>query len=139
MRPEDTILDEVVGDMRRVIVTAEGSAMTWHVLVGPHGAVQFAYLELHPKASEIMGGQDMMGADVGYHAYEPRYEGQVAMDCEWLVGQRQCFYDGSGLAAEDWLREWRATGLNASWVWDKLLDLYRHTFESEVSHGLGHS
>lgn len=42
-----------------------------------------------------------MPSDLGYHAYEPHYEGQTSMgECE-ILGGKKCYYDGSGLNAND--------------------------------------
>lgn len=137
MRPH--ILDEVVGDMRRVITKDAHDVHTWYILVGPHGAVQFAYMELPEEIDLPIAPEKFMGTDVGYHAYEPRYEDHRPMECEWLLGTSRCYYDGSGLAADEWLRAWRASGWDPEWVWQNLSNYYRYTFEPEVSHGLERS
>lgn len=142
---EEHVLDEVVGDMRRVITRSGGSrdsaseGMTWYVLIGPHGAVQFAYISYpsEPYLSGIISdvvkdGKRLLGADVGYHAYEPQYDGQYSMECEWLLGQRECYYDGSGLEAEYWLQAWQEFDFdNDEWVWQRLHIFYERMFGGE--------
>lgn len=132
MRPH--ILDEIVGDMRRVITKSE--VHTWYVLIGPHGAVQFAYMEMPASVNLSFMGEKFMGTDVGYHAYTPQYENHYPMECEWMVGATQCYYDGSSLAADDWVRAWRRQGGDPEWIWENLSNYYRYTFEQEVSHGM---
>ena len=56
-----------------------------------------------------------MGADVGYHASSPQYEDQTPMDyCDLLKGGR-CYYDGSGLRADEWYKIFLEKGLNEIW------------------------
>lgn len=57
------------------------------------------------------------GADLGYHALCPQWEGQADYardDCDYLGG-RTCFNDGSGLAADDLLRRFLIEGEGAIW------------------------
>jgi hypothetical protein len=78
------------------------------VLIGEKGAIQFlVYTNWMPRSArqrERAGPYclvEPMPADLGYHSLEPRYEGQSPMsDCEYLDG-KPCFYDGSGLNAQD--------------------------------------
>ena len=44
--------------------------------------------------------QAPLPADVGFHSIKQRYEHQEPMDCD-LLKRGKCYYDGSGLAAED--------------------------------------
>jgi hypothetical protein len=58
-----------------------------------------------------------MGADLGYHALCPQWEGQEdygRMDCAYLPGGT-CFYDGSGLQADDLLRRFLIEGEEVVW------------------------
>src|SRR3954469_667919 len=76
----------------------------WFVLKGPNGAVQFmvnfgVYL---PSVTHVTPGE-IHGFDVGYHAPTPQYEEQTECECEHLPGGK-CYYDGSGLRAEEWVR-----------------------------------
>lgn len=105
------------------------------VLSGPKGATQFVIftnwlpstVEQHHVAIDDRKRKtlsdweahvrfDPMGADVGFHAHVPQYEGQIPMgdSCEWLGG-KPCYYDGSGLAAEDLLSRFLKEGTNAVW------------------------
>jgi hypothetical protein len=83
------------------------------VLVGPLGATQFVlYTNWHLKhvQAELDSKQHERfphlschptPADRGYHWRTPRYEGQTPQDnCEYLGGM-PCYYDGSGLNAEN--------------------------------------
>ena len=112
------------------------------VLVGPKGAVQFLLLtdwypahvqrEVNPHnifASELKP----RGADVGYHSPKPRYDGQESMGpCEHLDGA-ECFYDGSGLRAMEWVPEFLEGG--DAWVWRKLEGVYREVVGEEQDDG----
>lgn len=112
------------------------------VLKGPLGATQFVlYTNWHlPEVStrllqrpiEVIGSDPHWSvrpqpADVGYHSPTPRYEGQPCTqeECEYLDG-KPCYYDGSGLAAEDMyvvlLRE------GSEGVWRELEEQYKELF-----------
>lgn len=68
-----------------------------------------------------------MPADVGYHSYTPMYEGQepVTNSCEYLEG-KPCYYDGSGLHAEEVFRAMLKEGDEG--VWRELRDYYNMIF-----------
>ncbi len=83
--------------------------------IGEEGAVQFTiytgWLPQRAKPSnigyrEVRGwttrGNDVTPADLGYHAKKPRYDGQtqISESCEYCDGG-PCYYDGSGLNAND--------------------------------------
>lgn len=71
--------------------------------------------ESSPQASAMIR---TLAADVGYHAPTPRYEGQEPMkDCPYIG--KPCYYDGSGLRAEEWEKVWLEEGSDAIW---KLLE-----------------
>jgi len=66
------------------------------------------------------------GWDLGYHAYEAQYEGQDPhSDCH-LLGC-ECFYDGSGLQADEMIEGFLAGG--TEWLWPKLAEVYRARFD----------
>jgi hypothetical protein len=88
-----------------------GSMKMRFLLHGPLATVQFLFSTgLVPE--QVPGDyqakwwhRDPMGFDVGYHADAPQYEGQEDsghMDCAYR-GSGKCFYDGSGLMAEDFV------------------------------------
>lgn len=122
------------------------------VLVGPHGATQFlmstgwtplGIVDNEPGYGQVChidhqvplyGGFDVVnpptGFDLGYHWRTPLYEGQTDMGgCTYLGGD-PCFYDGSGLAAENVLREFIKEGERAVWRW--LGKRYRWCLESQA-------
>ena len=68
--------------------------------------------------------------DLGYHAYEPQYEGQSRMgQCDILTdAPGGCYYDGSSLNAE-LVFERLLQGGDAG-VWNALEEKYRDMFES---------
>lgn len=109
-----------------------GVDMRW-LLKGELGAVQFVvytnwYLSL---IGDLMFSSDKisppMPADRGYHSPVPLYDDQsiVSESCEYLDG-KPCYYDGSGLAAEDLFNTLIKEGDEA--VWKELEEYYTHTF-----------
>ena len=115
-----------------------GSVRMWFYLIGPKGAVQWQIgTEWYPpKAREgLMSGgrwadrERMMkptGWDLGYHSPRPMYEDQTLHGkCSVIGGE--CFYDGSGLNADLLIEGFIAGGTD--WLWPKLEEYYRHTFE----------
>jgi hypothetical protein len=64
----------------------------------------FPHLLCHPQP-----------ADVGYHSPVPVYEGQEEMDCCYLPNGK-CYYDGSGLQAEEVFNIMVAGGGDAMWA-----------------------
>lgn len=81
----------------------------WFILKGPKGAVQFVvtfpvYLpHVQAESYEWKYKPEIMGIDVGYHAFTPQYESQTSMPCDLLGGE--CYYDGSSLRADEWAKE----------------------------------
>jgi hypothetical protein len=102
-------------------------------LIGPRGAVQFVfYSAQHLKhvANELRASLGYnpfhgMGADIGYHAITPQYQGQECGDCTLLPGGK-CYYDGSGLAASEFEDEFVAGGSEI--VWPMLKQKYNEWF-----------
>jgi hypothetical protein len=120
------------------------------VVRGPKGATQFLLYtnwqlphvtreamdlaEIHAlDAIDIKVRFLPLPADLGYHAYEPQYEGQERMGaCDILTdAPNGCYYDGSGLRAEGVYERLLREG--DAGVWAALEDEYRSLFEvSEV-------
>lgn len=111
------------------------------ILKGPLGAVQFMigtdwyvescwhHLLSFPHTHQSFERGDYFkpeGWDVGYHSPSPRFEGQEPMDCDLMPGG-QCYYDGSGLRADEWVSDFVAGGTD--WLWPKLEQEYRELFE----------
>lgn len=109
------------------------------VLKGEKGATQFVigtdwypestqkeYLVRFPKRTSVQP----MGFDVGYHSLTPQYEGQEIMQdaCEYLDG-KPCYYDGSGLQADELIPAFLERGTDA--VWEKLKAVYKNRFERD--------
>ena len=105
-------------------------------LKGAKGAVQFIlYTDWHlPNVRQDFeakhGYHYSMGptpADLGYHSPVPMYEGQEPMteSCELLNG-KPCYYDGSGLNANDIFDTLVHKGGDA--MWSALEDYYREIF-----------
>jgi hypothetical protein len=126
------------------------------VLIGPKGAAQFLlytnWMLPHVQKErdeytldKILAGDRLyrddpfyshkpMAADLGYHAREPRYEGQKKYDvCDFIEGG--CYYDGSTSNAEPVFDRLLHEGEDG--VWAELEDYYRNRFgeryDDEVS------
>jgi len=96
------------------------------ILKGPAGAAQFVICtnwmlphvqkEIGPRKGWTTYCAVPMGADVGYHSPVPMYEDQepIAEECPYLDG-RPCYYDGSGLRAEELLERMIEEGDSAVW------------------------
>lgn len=110
------LVDEVVGDFRR-LAEVEAPQFTF-ALVGPAGAVQFAYVA-------VLGHEE--GWDVGWHDPEPAYDGHERLDCE-LLPQGYCYYGGSTLLAIRWLEYWSGHGRGLDLVWEMLYGEYMAHF-----------
>ena len=91
---------------------------------GPDGAVQFLlFTGWFPQSGDIdIKDAYAMAADLGYHSKKPQYSGQSVMSesCEYCDG-KPCYYDGSGLQAEDAFYTLLNGGDKALW---KFLDQY---------------
>ena len=100
---------------------------------GDAGAVQFVlgtgWLPKCVKVSDIRvrnvrkwGDTDALPMDLGYHSKTPRYDGHTPTQdsCEYCGGQ-PCYYDGSGLNANDAMYALVNGGDDALWVF---LDAY---------------
>lgn len=72
------------------------------VLRGPKGALQFVLSVMDIYVSEGSHDYRIRGIDLGYHSFVPKYEGQIGQECEVLEGST-CYYDGSGLAAHEFV------------------------------------
>jgi len=79
----------------------------WHL---PHVTKDFERRDLGPSAWQPMA------ADVGYHSPVPMDEEQepITEHCEYLDG-KPCYYDGSGLYAEDVFQDMLREGDIAIW------------------------
>jgi hypothetical protein len=110
---------------------------------GDAGAVQFVlftgWLPQHIEPSGIglrciskWGSIDVSPADLGYHSKTPHYAGQetAAASCEYCGGQ-PCYYDGSGLNANDAMYALVNGGDDALWAF---LDGYYSTVFSGAAY-----
>lgn len=106
-----------------------GSVSLRMVLKGPLGAVQFLLLtnwylpQTHAwwGSRGIKPGLECVPADKGYHWTTPQYEGQEPMDCDLLPGGK-CYYDGSGLNADELYQVLLKEGSDG--VWRELEEFY---------------
>jgi hypothetical protein len=72
-------------------------------------------------------GMFPMGADVGYHSKVQIYGSQDPMDGECDILGGQCYYDGSGLRADELLQRFIFEGEPA--VWRELQDFHDELME----------
>lgn len=110
-----------------------GMEIRW-LLRGPAGGAQFVLYtdwipgELSPGHGLSPSGQYTawrsfpMGADVGYHAKRPMYEGHEPLSGECEITGGACYYDGSGLRALELAEVFKQFGEQA--IWDELESVY---------------
>lgn len=95
-------------------------------------AVQFLlYTAWYPKSVDITGMPSVMlkpmPADLGYHSPDPMRDDQYfSEDCEYIG---KCYYDGSGLDADEPYQILLEKGSDG--VWEFLEDYYNRTFGEE--------
>ena len=103
------------------------------VLVGREGAVHFVlYTDWFlPAVQEELGHGDKPvrphGVDVGYHSPRPMFSGQDARDSCSYLGGKPCYYDGSSLRADDWVKDVLLPH-GSEGVWNALVDEYEAVF-----------
>ncbi len=119
-----------------------GSASIKFLVRGNKGAIQF-YLSAgwYPHLIKMgrleaykMGANSSfapMPLDIGYHAYEPQYEGQEMSsdNCPYL-DDKPCYYDGSTLRADQPFRILTEHGDEA--LWEFLEEEYENRFGDEA-------
>lgn len=107
-------------------------------LTGPSGVIQFVVytgwnLPHVDKDLERrgLGHSRPMAEDIGYHAYQPQYDGQTLLreSCPLLNGA-PCYYDGSSLNAEPIFDLLLSDGDEA--VWKRMEEIYHDRFGHEV-------
>lgn len=113
------------------------------VVKGDAGAVQFLiythWLPQYKKADYIgyrdckwedETGMPVMPADLGYHSKTPHYDGRSIIDdhCEFCDNQ-PCYYDGSGLNANDAM--YALVNGGDIGLWNFLEGYYYSVFENE--------
>ena len=98
-----------------------GMEIRW-LLRGPRGAVQFlmntgwvpGVKGVEPRISDLFP----MATDIGYHAKVPQYEGAEEFSlhekCDYIGGK--CYYDGSGLQAEEIMKHFIVDGEKVIWA-----------------------
>jgi len=84
--------------------------------------------ELLSKQDSLRYTMKPTGADIGYHSPKPMYEDHDAYNCD-MFESGECYYDGSGLQAEDFMPTFLAGGSEA--VWTMLESKYNQIFGEE--------
>lgn len=111
-----------------------GACRIAFILKGERGAVQFMigtdwylpHVQKEPSTRRLSQHVKPDGWDVGYHSRVPMHDDQPSMECD-LTPEGRCFYDGSGLMADEWIPEFLAGG--TEWLWPRLERQYRDMFE----------
>lgn len=96
------------------------------VLKGNEGAVQFVvYTPMHlPHVHDewLAEGKSSLstlfrpiGADIGYHAKRPQFKGHESMEGDCIYTDGPCYYDGSGLQADEFMPTFLSGGSDAVW------------------------
>lgn len=104
-----------------------GSVMISMYLKNAKGVIQFIFstgINLkHLRNKPLL----LLGYDVGYHSPCPQYADQTLFtdNCPLLDG-RKCYYDGSGLQAEEYMEVFISEGPDA--VWLKMENLHKERF-----------
>ena len=96
----------------------DGRWRRW-VLVGPRGAVSFAYVDRRPNPRHEP-------YDMGVHSHSPVSTGHDLDgpgDCDVLPGGT-CWGDGSYLLGADVVREWETSGWDEDVIWAELERCY---------------
>jgi hypothetical protein len=116
----------------------------YFILKGDKGAVQFAvYTDWYlPHVQDEQKGRDLrgisglkpMGTDVGYHSPKPMYEEQTSIcgpgECKYVPEGESCYYDGSGLRADQWVRD-ILLPKGSEGIWEALKEEYTTIFGEE--------
>ena len=104
------------------------------LLHGEHATVQFLlmtpWLPTWERLSKINTIFDVLPADLGYHADIPQYENQTLTDKCDCRPSGKCYYDGSGLNADETFRLLVTKGEEAVW---KHMDDYYHSLITQPS------
>lgn len=98
-------------------------------LIGEKGVIQFVIYTnwMLPHVQEEMDTKPLLNgspymfhkplpADIGYHSPKPIYEGQEPIHDNYHLIGGECYYDGSGLMAEDVFRIMIEGGSDAMWA-----------------------
>lgn len=113
-----------------------GGVVITFILKGDAGAVQFKINTdwYPPHVQKVSHQREWLrpdGWDVGYHSPTPQYEGQEPIaepgECPYVPEGCPCYYDGSGLRAEEWVKEYLLPGGSEA-VWKALEEEYATLF-----------
>ena len=88
------------------------------ILKGKLGVIQFVvYTGWMPSYKRFDGEKSSpLPADIGKHSYKPSYDDETKREnCNWLDGA-DCYYDGSGLAADEVFKVFVKDGEEAMWT-----------------------
>lgn len=102
-----------------------GMEICWY-LRGPDGGAQFKlYTDWVPgrKGDKRVADLYPMGADVGYHARVPQYDGDEPISDDCVIIGGPCFYGGSSLRAMELVEVFKMFGEQA--IWDELENVYK--------------
>lgn len=110
--------------LRRTIDIDETGNHVRYLVTGPKGATQLLFMY-----SNVTG---WFGADFGYHSPKPMYSDHESMpNCD-VLGEVDCYYDGSGLRAGPYLKY--HLDENHTSIFDALEDEYYLLFDPDNPH-----
>jgi hypothetical protein len=111
-------------------------------LVGPAGTVQLVFGRwTKPSDGRLYGDPDLQledrsglwPVDLGLHYPTPQGPGAYhSGPCEWVPGEGDCWFDGSGLAARDLLQAWIREGSD-SIIWAGMAGNYQQNLDAGVN------
>jgi hypothetical protein len=109
------------------------------MLTGIKGSIQFRVMTdwFLPHVQRERGMQTThyiiqpSGADVGYHSPIAMYKGQdpIQDNCPYVPGNGACYYDGSGLRAQEWVEQ-ILLSKGSDGIWEAMEEEYRQRFDS---------
>ena len=116
---------------KEVLMVAEGSDIWCHYhLVGDKGGINFSFIIQQDFADigNSLRPSVLRSMDVGVH-HKTHVEGWThipAVTCA-CTGHDECWYEGSGLLAEKWLKVLKSDGSDA--IWKLMEDYYKYNFK----------
>lgn len=98
-----------------------------HIVRGEEGAVAFQYdVEFTSLSTEYVTTARITPTDVGFHHNKP-FNGYTHIEgtCA-CTGNEDCWYEGSGLLAQEFFKIFRTDGLD--YLWRRMKEMYSMEF-----------
>lgn len=100
-------------------LTRDVDGLLYHILIGPHGAVQFVWMP------QFVSQLEAFGVDLSCHHREPPEGEYESRKCDLLAGQDFCYWTTSALAGLDLMQLWGQRGREPEWIWTTLCMYYQ--------------